>query len=251
MNLANGETVQNIDNIESGNTVLYGKVCGIYKVTNKVNGKFYIGQSVDIKRRWSEHRILNRDETLSLKRALRKYGVENFIFSVIEECLDYMLNEREEHYIKNLKPAYNRCKGGTGAKGHYVSDDLKEKLSVKGKQQWINLSEEGKKTRVLNLTGPRKGHPVSAETRQKLRSANIGKKQSKETIEKRNKTIIENGLQKTNEGHKKRVYCVDLKKEFESVKYAAEYLEVHPSNISSHLKGKQSSVRGHIFIRVV
>ena len=252
MNLANGETVQNIENIESGNTVLCGVVCGIYKVTNKVNGKFYIGQSVNVKRRGGEHRNLSRDETLSLKRALKKYGLESFVFSVIEECFDYMLNDREEHYIANLKPAYNRCKGGKGAKGHYLSDDLKEHLRQKGKQQWIDLSDEDKKIQMLNnLKGPQKGHSVSAATKEKLRAANIGKKQTKETIEKRKKSILESGFKRTNENCKKRVYCVNLKKEFESVKDAAEYLGVHPSNISSHLKGRQNSVRGHIFVRVV
>lgn len=74
--------------------------CGIYKITNLINGKCYIGQSVDIERRWREEKYAahsERDEEYDSPkcRAIRKYGIENFSFDIIEECDINQLNQRE------------------------------------------------------------------------------------------------------------------------------------------------------------
>ena len=58
---------------------------GIYKYTNKINGKSYIGLSNDIQRRQWEHQTLaNQQDTSHFHRALYKYGMENFVFEVLE-----------------------------------------------------------------------------------------------------------------------------------------------------------------------
>lgn len=64
---------------------------GIYKITNKINGKIYIGQSINIERRWKEHIFDNRKNSL-IHLAIIKYGKENFSFEVIEECNQKELN---------------------------------------------------------------------------------------------------------------------------------------------------------------
>ena len=63
---------------------------GIYKLTNKINNKVYIGQSINIENRFQQHKnnCLNenlKDYNTKFYRALRKYGVENFTFEIIEE----------------------------------------------------------------------------------------------------------------------------------------------------------------------
>ena len=66
------------------------KICGIYKITNKVNGKVYIGQSRDIKRRWYEHRKVKGDydrHSYPLYSAIEKYGIDNFEFEIIEKFI--------------------------------------------------------------------------------------------------------------------------------------------------------------------
>lgn len=78
---------------------------GIYKITNKVNGKIYIGQSKDIYFRWHRHHLAAFNNSYPqynclLYKAIRKYGIENFNFEVIEECEEYLLNEREQFYIE-------------------------------------------------------------------------------------------------------------------------------------------------------
>lgn len=71
---------------------------GIYKITNKINGKVYIGQSIHIERRWKEHCRQSTNSVIS--DAIKQYGKENFIFEVIEECNQEELNEKEEYYIQ-------------------------------------------------------------------------------------------------------------------------------------------------------
>ena len=88
------------------------KVRGIYKVTNKVNGKVYIGQSVDIGRRWREH--MTAKDGIYFHKAIQKYGVENFEWEVIEQCKKD-LDEREIYWIEyydSFNKGYNCTKGG-------------------------------------------------------------------------------------------------------------------------------------------
>ena len=78
--------------------------CGIYQIRNIINNKMYIGQSINIRRRWWEHktRVYETDEkyNLPIYNAMRKYGIDNFEFTIIEECSKELLNEREAYYIK-------------------------------------------------------------------------------------------------------------------------------------------------------
>lgn len=67
---------------------------GIYKIENLVNGKIYIGQSNDIGRRFNEHK--RRDGQL-VDKAIKKYGISNFSFSVVEECSVEELSNRESY----------------------------------------------------------------------------------------------------------------------------------------------------------
>ena len=94
------------------------KVRGIYKVTNKINGKVYIGQSVDIGRRWRQHMTAKDD--IYFHKAIQKYGVENFEWEVIEKCKKSELDERESYWIEyydSFNNGYNCTKGGDGVSG--------------------------------------------------------------------------------------------------------------------------------------
>ena len=79
---------------------------GIYKIENLINNKKYIGQSINIQDRWYHHRIISLGDTESYKlnqglihRAIKKYGIENFSFEVIEECTTNELDEKEIYWI--------------------------------------------------------------------------------------------------------------------------------------------------------
>ena len=76
---------------------------GIYKITNNINNKCYIGRAININRRWTVHKrraiIPNKEYDKYLYRAFRKYGIENFSFEVLEECSKEELDEKEKQYI--------------------------------------------------------------------------------------------------------------------------------------------------------
>lgn len=91
---------------------------GIYKIENEITHKIYIGQSVDIKRRWNQHienskNINSKVYFNELYRDFRYYGIENFSFQVVEEIFSYdkeLLNQLEYKWMKyynSLKAGYN------------------------------------------------------------------------------------------------------------------------------------------------
>jgi group I intron endonuclease len=100
----------------------------VYKTTNLINGKIYVGQ--DSK---------NNPEYLGsgtiLKRAIKKYGKENFKKEILEECYDKdELDEKEKYWIKELnsiEDGYNITKGGDGCLGCKQSEETKEKRRLK------------------------------------------------------------------------------------------------------------------------
>lgn len=88
---------------------------GIYKITNKLNGKAYIGQSNDIERRFKEHQQKGESSRIPLDIAIQKYGKDNFIYEIIEECSLEELNQKEQYWIailNTVKNGYNCSEGG-------------------------------------------------------------------------------------------------------------------------------------------
>lgn len=92
----------------------------IYKITNKINNKCYIGQTRrnDISLRWNEHKRKSKyKDNMVIYKAFRKYGIENFIFEVLEKCSKEKLNEREIFWINKFNSndknyGYNSTIGG-------------------------------------------------------------------------------------------------------------------------------------------
>ncbi len=172
--------------------------CGIYKIENKINGKVYIGQSVNIKKRWKEHKYLSNNISLTqvLYKAIRKYGLENFEFDIICECNKNDLNDLEIKYIKEFNSyikwennnGYNMTAGGEGIKGYKLSKKMKEHLRI----------------------------------------INTGKKHSDETKLKIRNILINNNV------NCKKVVCNEIV--FKSIKECAIYFNDKPTNIYAYLQ---------------
>ena len=83
------------------------KPCGIYKITNIVNGMCYVGQAANIPERWSQHikRALGAEPRTNNKLypIMSSVGLENFSFEVIEECDRSALNSREDYWQEYFK----------------------------------------------------------------------------------------------------------------------------------------------------
>jgi hypothetical protein len=94
------------------------KVCGIYKITNSLNQKTYIGQAKDVYRRWCDHIKaglgVDTPQGNKLYAAMLEEGVENFTFELLEECAEERLNAAEAYYIdlyNSVTWGYNSQKG--------------------------------------------------------------------------------------------------------------------------------------------
>jgi group I intron endonuclease len=127
----------------------------IYKITNNINQKFYIGftgQKIPM-RRFNQHLSSARSERKNnqpIIRAIRKYGEENFSFEILLEGEEkFLLNVEEPRLIKELKPEYNSTLGGEGILGYKHTEETKIKcgLSTLGRKE----SEEHKRWRSQKI----------------------------------------------------------------------------------------------------
>lgn len=110
--------------------------CGIYKITNKISGKSYIGQAIDIQTRWNKEKSQaflpsSQAYNKTLSKAFRKYGLDNFTFEILEECDIDLLDEREIYYIALYDTyfnGYNETTGGNDGNMNYCQKISKEQL---------------------------------------------------------------------------------------------------------------------------
>ena len=93
-------------------------VCGIYKITNLLTEQCYIGQSLDVAKRWKDHCKcglgIDASATNKLYNAMQKDGVWNFSFELLEKCSKDLLNEKERFWISMYQSdsfGYNIMKG--------------------------------------------------------------------------------------------------------------------------------------------
>lgn len=144
---------------------------GIYEIKNLVNGKCYIGSSINSVHRFAEHKsaLLRLSHcNIKLQRAWDKYGCDAFCFSVVEVVSNMQhLIPREQFWIDTAKPEYNIC-------------------LIAGSQLGIKRSDETKK----KMSDALKGRIPCAETRKAALVANTGKRQSAEHIAKRAQKLI-------------------------------------------------------------
>ena len=118
------------------------KISAVYKITNTVTGDFYIGSSNDVKRRCAEHKRQSTWKRLSnnqLYQDMQKYGIENFVFEVLEEVEIDKLKEKEQYFIETLNPTYNQM----NAKGLNIE---RRKESQKKAQKKYEKSDKFKKS---------------------------------------------------------------------------------------------------------
>ncbi len=107
----------------------------IYQILNTLNEKSYIGSSVNFKTRKAEHlRDLrsNKHHSKALQRAVNKYGIDNFIFKILEVVEKKQdLIKREQHYLDSIKPEYNTCKTAYSMLGFKKSEEDNRKNSIR------------------------------------------------------------------------------------------------------------------------
>jgi len=144
----------------------------IYKTTNLINGKFYVGKD-------ERNKPDYLGSGINLNRAIKKYGIENFIKETIEVCsTKEELNEREKYWIKETKSqeiGYNIAEGGSG--GNTYTEETRQRISKKFKGRKVDPKtiEKTKKTREKRKRENPDAYKISEKQREILSKIHKGK----------------------------------------------------------------------------
>lgn len=194
---------------------------GIYKITNLINNKIYIGQSIDIEKRWEEHKYYSSDEHTAIQSAFKKYGISNFSFEVIEKCSKNKLDEREIYWIAY----YDSYNNG------------------------YNLTAGGQTKRRLD-------YALIANTYLQLKSIHATSKQLNVHRDSVRKALeyFDISYNKTRSAPQS-ICMIDMKtgeelQVFPSIKDAALFLKISDSTIRAHLSGRLKSAGGYYWKKI-
>lgn len=156
-------------------------VSGIYTITNTINGKVYVGSSINVHSRWHHHRTYLRQGkhvNPKLQNAWNKYGESAFVFAILEEVLDpTCLVKIEDTYFNTLKPFYNCVLPSFGGR-NFPTPESRALMSAKLKGRTFTEDHKAK------ISASLVGRPYSAETRAKIGVSSKKRRHSDETKEK-------------------------------------------------------------------
>lgn len=202
---------------------------GIYKITNTINNKSYIGQSTNIEKRWNKHKtIFTRKKECEydypLYRAFRKYGLENFSFSVIEECKVSELDEKEIFWIDYYDTYYNGYNQTLGGSGVFkkLDNDILNGITLDLLNSNLSLSEISEK------------YHISYEMVQGINTGRHWKRDINYPIRKYEKS-------------KKTYYCIDCGKEITSK--AKRCVSCHNINVSKNSNKPSKDILSSLIIK--
>lgn len=172
----------------------------LYKITNQLNNKVYIGQTNN-KYRWRQHRYYSKfpEKTKQyIHYTIKKYGIDNFTYEIIAQSLTQEgANETETILISqynscNKEYGYNIMPGGSNISGK-DHPNYGKKVSLETKMK-MSISAKGKNTWTKGKSSSKQGTKLSPEQKMKISQTLTGKVQSKETIEKRINKIKNNKI---------------------------------------------------------
>ena len=130
---------------------------GIYMIRCKPNNKIYVGQSMNISKRWKQHRIdLNGGYHTNeeLQKDWNNYGEDNFEFKIVQKCKEEYLDELEIIHIEQFKAfeyGYNETIGGKGSFGFKHSESTKDKMKKPKSEIARKHMSETKSIKIVQL----------------------------------------------------------------------------------------------------
>jgi group I intron endonuclease len=254
----------------------------IYCYTNKVNGKKYIGQTINTLAIRAKADGSGYSAKHKFGKAIVKYGWDNFECEILEtvetetDSLKEQLNALECFYISKFdtyKNGYNSTPGGSG-KGKFVSAETRERIrqaqfnrqpASEETRRKISAAQKGKKKanteNYKKAAAKRKGIPPSDEARAKMSAAqkarvnsasyvhpNAGKHLSEETKAKLSAASL--GKEPWNKGvpggaNCRKVLCIETEVIYDSIAEAARSLDIYPQSIGQTLHGRTKTAGGY------
>jgi group I intron endonuclease len=242
----------------------------IYRILNKLTKKCYIGETkcIDVSIRWNQHiqTIGINKGCPALRDAVKKYGIDNFEFSILIICFDDERFKYEIEYIKKYNSVvpggYNITKGGEGGgfQGKTHTEEVKNIIKNKLKQKYIDnpcLKKQLSERNKIIMSNPevrekiKNGILNSEKMKKIIEDKRIGNyKQNKHTEEIKNK--ISESLKKYNANNniiKIKQYDMDnnLLNEYKSISDASSKTSIQRKIISLYLRGKTNIAGGFIW----
>lgn len=205
----------------------------IYKITNIVNNKIYIGQTIQtLQKRFKRHIRSMKKEKYPLYNSMNIYGIENFKIETICECLVVDLDRMEIFYIQELSTlapfGYNLTSGGGGMRNPSAETRLKMRNSHLGKKLSPETCKKLSEVRTgvkrsletrNKISKSRLGYKITDVAKQKIREKKLGIKQRPESIEKTR--LANTGLKRSKE------FCDRQSKQFRDKTIFKFYHKIH------------------------
>jgi len=209
---------------------------GIYKITSP-SGKIYIGQSKDITKRWKKYENLKCKNQIKIYRSLLKYGVENHIFEIIEECEIHELNNKERYYQEFYNVignnGLNLLLTSTEEKCQILSEETiaKIKIASTGRKH----SEETKN--YLKLINSKENHPNFGRTFTNEHKQNLSKSRTGEKNCWFGKNLPEETREKMKQNHSrsKKVINTENGVIYRSCRLASEIENINYNTLYKYL----------------
>lgn len=198
----------------------------IYLITNKKNGKQYVGQTT---RTLRERKLEHARKNGIVGKAIRKYGKENFDIKQIDSADSVeLLNQKEIDWIEKLDTkspyGYNLCNGGDNTYGFNHREESKLIMADK------------KKGMFKGKDNPFYGKKHSEETRKRMREA---------WSEERKQQLAEMSRERNLRNQAVRVRNIDTSEVFSSIKEAAETYDLKPTHITRVCRGRRKRTGGY------
>lgn len=217
---------------------------GIYKITSP-SGRIYIGQSTKIEKRKLDYKTLSKCKgQTKLYHSILKYGWDNHIFEVVEECKQENLNERERYwqdYFNCLKIGLNCKLTETSDKSGKISEETRKRMSISslGKLR----TEESKRKQSLAKKG-KPGYKHSEKSKKKMSLLKKGKKLSVIHI-----LNMSNSLKGKKPGNCKKVIDIVSNIIYTDIQKAADSVELTYAKLHNMLSGKTINKTSLAFLK--
>ena len=209
------------------------KLCGIYRLTHTETGRYYIGQSTDILRRWKQHEKATSNTKIAA--AIRAYGWSAFTAEIIELCDRSKLAELESKYItQHASLAPNGFNLTTGEEVKKFSEETKRKISEANRRRVVSEATK-EKLRLCKSTKDAIAHA------RKMGESRKGAKltdEHKAKISESSKALAHINIPRLAEHNKGSKRTPEQKERIKAVHVGAKRSDETRARISAALKGK-------------